>query len=127
MFVAHVTFITPFGVAYTCINAVFRDINRYHCFHVCLNLVELCTYAASGLKEKFAEQNLTLTQTITFHEDVILTDSVIDGFLNRVKQTSRGNQTLKHNDAKNVSRNCILTNYSHLFAILFMPFFVMNN
>ena len=50
----------------------------------------LCSYTMSGIRQAFAENNLTFSQTVSYHEDEIVTDEIIDGHLRRLKQTSRG-------------------------------------
>ena len=75
----------------------------------------LCSYTMSGIRQAFAENNLTFSQTVSYHEDEIVTDEIIDGHLRRLKQTSRGSghligifQTLLWLNFKIMKRMCHL-------------------
>lgn len=55
----------------------------------------LCLYSANGIKDQFAEANLTIMQSIAYPPNTVITNDVMDDYLSIMKQTSRSKTYLK--------------------------------
>lgn len=49
----------------------------------------MCSYIAYGIKTDFAKNNLTITQSFAYPEDLLLTDEAIKEYLGVLKVNSR--------------------------------------
>lgn len=76
-------------------NAYINKFSTHPFLCVSFSILAVCLYSATGLKNNFAESNLTIMQSIAYPQNTILSDDVIDEYLNLIKQTSRSKYQLQ--------------------------------